>query len=550
MQDVKTDGRTWQSSAAVETPWSRFRGSELLHSPWARLWGGEPPGITLAAIGVFVGLAMSGPILYVIWRAASAGAGRWLRLLDARIPTLLWRTVSLTLATTLLSVVIGASLAWLVHRSDVPGRRVWRWLLALPLMIPSYVGAAAYIMMFGPRGWISALTGETPFRLYSFWGVLFVLTMFKFPYVFLIVGAALKRMNRSFEEIARSVGLDARAIFWRVTLPFLRPAIGAGAVLTALCVLSDFGVVALLRYNTFTSAIYYQMESYDRTAAAVLSAVLIVLTLVVLGLDRLARTRGRFDQTANAYQRPDVVKLGPWKPVALAWVVGVLILSVLVPLGVLSYWSVLGIARGALDGRFWMFAVNSVKVGGLAALAAVVLALPIVYLRARYTSAPATFIHKLSSSGYALPGVIVALGIISIFNTYIPWLYNTAFLLVLAYVVRFLPQAMQYGDASLSLVSPRIDEAARSLGYPPWKVLSTVIVPLISPGLLAGGALVFVSAIKELPATLILRPPGFDTLAVRVWVETSEAVYHMAAPAALLIVLISLIPLRWMLSRY
>jgi iron(III) transport system permease protein len=513
-------------------------------------WGGKPPDLVLAVLGLSVGSLMAGPIVYVIWHALSAGSDRWLRLLNSRIPTLLWNTVSITLATTLLSVVIGVSLAWLVHRCDTPGRALWRWLLALPLMIPSYVGAVAYIMIFGPRGWMHAIMGTSPFNLYSYGGVLFVLTMFKFPYVFLIVGAALKRMNRSLEETARSLGLGPWAIVRQVTFPLLRPAIGAGAILTALCTLSEFGVVALLRYNTFTSAIYYQMESYDRTAATVLSSVLIALTLLVLWLERLTGKRRSFQQTGNSAQRPDIVKLGRWKPVALLWVISVLSAAVILPLAVLVYWSVQGVSRGALDSRFWMYAWNSIQVAGLAALVAVALALPVVYLKARYPSLPATLIDRMSASGYALPGVIVALGLIFIFNTYIPWLYNTAFLIVIAYVVRFLPQAMQYGGASLSQISPRIDEAARSLGYPPRKVLTRVIVPLIAPGLFAGAALVFVSAIKELPATLILRPPGFDTLAVRVWVESSEAVYHMAAPAALLIVLVSVIPLKWMLSRY
>jgi iron(III) transport system permease protein len=550
MGSVNLEIRSLQADAPVEQPAVRRAFSELVGEAWARLWGGKPPDLVLALVGLSIGLLMMWPITYVVWHALSAGADRWVRLLDTRIPALLWNTAFITLTTSLGSVVLGVSLAWLVYRCDTPGRRVWRWLLALPLMIPSYVGAVAYIMVFGPRGWIQLVLGEAPFNLYSYWGVLFVLTMFKFPYVFLIVGAALKRLNRSFEETARSLGLNPWAVFWRVTFPLLRPAIGAGAILTALCTLSEFGVVALLRYNTFTSAIYYQMESYDRTAATVLSSILIALTLVVLAIQRLSRRRGRFHQTTNNYRYPDTVKLGRWRPVALLWVISVLVAAVFLPLAVLAYWSVQGVARGALDARFWMFAWNSIQVAGLAALGAVALALPVIYLKARYPSLPATLIDRMSSSGYALPGVIVALGIIFVFNTYIPWLYNTAFLIVVAYVVRFLPQAMQYGDASLSQVSPRIDEAARSLGYAPWKVLGKVIVPLVAPGLLAGGALVFVSAIKELPATLILRPPGFDTLAVRVWVESSEAVYHMAAPAALLIVLVSVIPLKWMLSRY
>ncbi len=550
MRTLDLDARPLQPSAAVRGQQRRSTLAAQVGGLWMRLWAGKPPGLFLALLGAAIGLSMAWPILYVVWRALWAGRARWLRLLDGRIPGLLWQTASITVTTTLLSVGIGVSLAWLVHRCDTPGRRVWRWLLAVPLMVPSYVGAVAYVMFLGPRGWLSTLLGRAPFNLYSFWGVLLVLTLFKFPYVFLIVGAALKRMNRSYEEAARSLGLGPWAIFWRVTVPFLQPAIGAGAILTALCTLSEFGVVALLRYNTFTSAIYYQMESYDRTAATVLSSVLMALTLAVLGIERLTRGRRRFHQTTNVTRRPDILRLGRWKHVALLWVLVVLALAVLLPLAVLTYWSVIGVAHGALDGRFWTFALNSIQVAGLAAVAAVVLALPVVYLRARHPSLPSVLIDKLSGSGYALPGVVVALGLIFLFNTYIPWLYNTAFLVVVAYLVRFLPQAMQYGGASLSQVSPRIDETARSLGYAPWRVLFSVIVPLILPGLLAGGALVFVSAIKELPATLILRPPGFDTLAVRVWVESSEAVYHMAAPAAVLIVLVSLLPLKWMLSRY
>ncbi len=517
---------------------------------WARLWRGNPPDLALASVGFAIALLMALPILYVILRSISAGADRWLGLMDTRIPSLLQNTLLITAATTALSIVIGVSLAWLVYRCDTPGRAVWRWLLALPLMLPPYVGAVAYIMVFGPRGWIRDVTGEVPFNIYSFWGVLFVLTMFKFPYVFLIAGAALKRMNRSFEDTARSLGLNTWEIFWKVNFPFLRPAIGAGAILTALCVLSEFGVIAIMRYNTFTSAIYYQMESLDRVSATVLSVVLIALTLVVLWLETATRQKQKFYQTGNTHRNPEILKLGSWKPVALLWVVTIFIFSILLPLAVLIYWSGYGLIQGALGSQFWTYTMNSIKVAGLASVLCMVLALPVIYLKSRYPSVPATLINKLSSSGYSLPGVIVALGVIFIFNTYIPWLYNTFYLISIAYLIRFLPQAMQYGEASLSLVSPRVDESARSLGYPPWKVLSRVIVPLVSPGLLAGGALVFVSAIKELPATLLLRPPGFDTLAVRVWVEASDAVYYMAAPAALLVVLVSVIPLRWMLSKY
>ncbi|MBU9711520.1 ABC transporter permease [Evansella tamaricis] len=527
---------------------------------WFDIWNGNPPGFVLVSLGLFVAAIMSIPIIYVVWRSMFAGVDRWMRLLDQRIPQLLWNTFSLTFAVTACALVIGVSLAWIVVRTDIPGRKMWQWLLALPLVIPPYVGAVAYIIVFGPSGWVrnfwrdtpwlEGVFGNYPIDIYTFWGVFFVLTMFTYPYVFLIASASLRKMNRNFEEVARSQGMNTAQVFWKVNLPFLRPAIGAGAILISLYVLSDFGAIAMLRYVTFTAAIYFQRASFDTASASVLSLVLIVLTVLILWIEARTRRKNKYYQTTNSYKAPDILPLGKWKPVTMLYVGVIFALSVLLPITVLGYWSVVGIERGAIDERFFGFAWNSLKVSGFAALLCMVLALPIIYLKSRYPSFISAGIDKLSYAGYALPGVIVALGFVFIFNNHLPFLYNTFYMVALAFVVRFLPQAMQAGEASLSLVSPRIDEAARSLGYPPWKVMIKVIIPSILPGVLAGGALVFVSSIKELPATLMLRPPGFDTLAVRVYYEASEALYHQAAPAALLIILVSVIPLRYLLKKY
>ncbi|WNF36940.1 iron ABC transporter permease [Bacillaceae bacterium IKA-2] len=535
----------------------------LLHffrRKWLSIWRGNPPGSVLLLFGVVVGLIMSIPIIYVMWRSLFAGVDSWVRLLDGRIPQLLWDTFSLTFAVTLFAIIIGVSLAWIVIRTDLPGRKLWQWLLALPLVIPPYVGAVTYIIVFGPSGWMRDFWRDTSWlvetfgdyslNIYSFWGVFFVLTMFTYPYVYLISSAALRKMNRNFEEVARSQGMSTAQIFWKVNLPFLRPAIGAGAILISLYVLSDFGAIAMLRYVTFTAAIYFQRAGFDTASASVLSLVLILLTVMILWIESRTRKKNKYYQTSNTYREPEILKLGKWKPFALLYAILVFFVSVLLPISVLVYWSNIGIRMGALDNRFFGFAWNSLKVSLFAAVLCMLLALPIIYLKTRYPSVITTVIDKLCYAGYALPGVIVALGFVFIFNNHIPILYNTFIMVALAFVVRFLPQAMQAGEASLSLVSPRIDEAARSLGYPPWKVMYKVILPTILPGILAGGALVFVSSIKELPATLMLRPPGFDTLAVRVYFEASEAIYHLAAPAALLIVLVSIIPLRYMLKKY
>jgi len=529
----------------------------FLRRQWLKVWNDNPPGPMLLLFGLTVAILMSIPIVYVAWQSLFAGVDRWMRLLDQRIPQLLWNTLSLTGAVTLASVVIGVLLAWIVIRTDIPGRKLWRWLLALPLVIPPYVGAVTYIIVFGRSGWardiwrsVPWLQGDYPIDVYSFWGVFFVLTMFTFPYVYLIASAALRKMNRNFEEAARSLGASTWQVFWKVNLPFLRPAIGAGAILVSLYVLSDFGTVSMLRYVTFTAAIYFQRAGFDSQSAAVLSLVLILLTVVILWIEARTRKKNKYYQTANSFRKPSILPLGKWKAAALVFVGSVFMFSVLLPISVLLYWSNIGIRMGALDLRFFGFALNSLKVSVLAAGVCMLLAMPIIYLKTRHQSIISTIIDRLCYAGYALPGVIVALGFIFIFNNHIPWLYGTFYVVALAFVVRFLPQAMQAGESSLSLISPRIDEAARSLGCPPWKVMFKVVIPNMLPGILAGGALVFVSSVKELPATLLLRPPGFDTLAVRIYFEAHEAVYHLAAPAALLIVLVSIIPLRYMLSKY
>ena len=532
----------------------------FINRKWLHIWNCNPPGIILLLLGSVVSIIMSIPIIYVIWRSLFAGKSRWVRLLDQRIPQLLWNTVSLTVVVMILTLIIGVLLAFITVRTDIPLKKMWRWLLALPLIIPPYVGAVTYIIVFGRSGWVRNVWRSTPWlvnsfgdyslNIYSFWGVAFVLTMFTYPYVYLITSASLRKMNRNFEEAARSQGLSNIQVFWKVILPSLRPAIGASAILVALYVLSDFGAIAMLRYVTFTAAIYFQRVSFDTASASILSLVLILITMVILWVEGKTRKNNKYYQTSNTYRKPSVITLGKWKWVAMIFVCFIFMVSVIFPIIVLLYWSVIGIGMGAIDYRFFGFAFNSIKVSSVAAVLCMFLSMPVIYLKMRYPSIITRIIERLSFAGYALPGVIVALGFIFIFNNYFPSIYGTFYVVALAFVVRFLPQAMQAGEASLSLVSPKIDEAARSLGCPPWKVMLKVILPNMLPGVFAGGALVFVSSLKELPATLMLRPPGFDTLAVRVYFEASEAFYHLAAPAALLLIIVSIIPLKYMLSKY
>ena len=306
----------------------------------------------------------------------------------------------------------------------------------------------------------------------------------------------------------------------------------------------------MMRYVTFTAAIYFQRAGFDTASASVLSLVLVVLTMIVLWVESYTKRRNKYYQTGNSFRALKELPLGKWKPLAFLYALGVFVLAVGIPIGVLLYWSKQGLEMGALNSRFFGYALNSLKVSAIAAGITMLLTMPIVYLKTRYPSHITFVIDRLCYTGYALPGVIIGLGFVFVFNNHFPALYGTFYVIALAFVVRFLPQALQAGEASLSQISPKIDEAARSLGLPPWQVMFRVILPNMLPGVLSGGALVFVSAIKELPITLMLRPPGFDTLAVRVYFEAHEAFYHLAAPAALLIILVSVVPLNYLLKKY
>lgn len=506
------------------------------------------PGTVLSSIVMFTGLMMFIPILYIIVRSMDADLERWKTLFDTRIPQLLWNTLSLTFVVTFCSILIGVFLSVLVCRTDLPGHKWWNWLLSLPLIIPPYVGAMTYIIMFGPRGWFEDWFG-TSLSIFSFWGTAFVLTGFTYPYVYLIVSASLKKMNRNLEEVGRISGYTSVGVLWKVTLPLLRPAIGAGAILVALYVLSDFGAVAMLRFTTFTAAIYFQMGSFDRSGAAILSLILIMITVIFLWLQYQSKRKMKFYTSEGSIQKPERISLGKGKGFALLFVLLIFFLFTILPFVVLIYWSYIGFSDGTIDARFWGYVYNSFSVSAMTALIAVMLAFPLVYVKSRYQSFSSRIVELVSYAGYSLPGVIVALGVVFTFLHFVPALYGTIVVLITAYILRFLPKAMQAADSSLSQISPRIDEAALSLGKSPFTTMTNVVLVLMKPGIFAGAALVFVSVIKELPATLLLRPAGYDTLAVRIWIEASEGFYQMAAPSALLIIAVSIIPLRWMLKQ-
>jgi iron(III) transport system permease protein len=482
------------------------------------------------------------PLLYLVIRAAG-GSSAWGVLLRGSTGELVARTALLVVAVTAASATLGIAFAWLVVRTDLPGRRVIGVLAALPLVIPSYVAALALLGAFGPRGLLQQILAE-PFgiaripEIYGFPGAFAALTISTYPYVYLLVAATLHRHDPALEEASLGLGRSRRQTFVHVTLPSLRPSIAAGSLLAALYTLSDFGAVSLMQYDAFTRAIYLQYRSlFDRAPAAVLSLVLVVLTMAILALEGRARSRGRFHQVGPgvARARPRL-SLKRWRWPSFVAVALALGLFLAVPLSVLGYWLARAASQGDELTSVWQSALSSMWVSAAAAGAAALASLPVALFAARRRSRGAVALERLAYTPNALPGIVVALSLVFFGARYGGPIYQTLGMLLFAYSVRFLPQALAGTSSALATVDPRLEEAARGLGHSPLRAFLRVTLPLARPGMAAGAALVFLSTMKELPITLLLRPIGFETLATDVWKLTSVGDYSRAALPALVLV--------------
>ncbi|NEE01310.1 ABC transporter permease [Phytoactinopolyspora halotolerans] len=517
-----------------------------LSRPLSR-WPGRAParGLLTAAAVAVAALAVL-PAVYLVIRAAEGGqATAWDVLGHARTYEVLLNTAGLTAAVTVGAIAVGAPLAWLTVRTDVPARGLLTVLLALPLALPSYVAAYAYVSLLGPRGlvqgWLEPLGVDRLPSIYGFWGAWAVLTVISYPYVFLTVRAALRRMDPSAEEASRTLGQSAAGTFRRVLVPALRPALAAGGLLVALYTLSDFGAVSMLRFDAFTRVIYVRYGLIDRSAAAVLALLLVVLAVAVLIAEMRTRRAAAAHTHAGArYVR--TVPLGRWRWPACAGAVAVFVLGAVLPVAVMVLWLVRGIRAGYAFGGLGELVLNSMQAAGWGTAVAVVAAWPVAILTARHTTALTRVLEPATWIGYALPGVVVALGLVSFGARHAPALYQTMATLVVAYVVMFLPLAVGPIATSVRQVNPAWEHASRTLGHGPRETFRRVVLPLSRPGVTTAAALVFLTVMKELPATLMLAPTGFSTLATQVWSATTDNFYGRAAAPALTLVLLASLP--------
>lgn len=518
----------------------------------------RPAPAPLAAVSALVACLFATPLAYLAVRGLTEG-GTLAAWTSAATLGPLARTLLLGVSVAAASAVLGTALAWLVARTDLPGRRAARLLLPLPLVMPSFIAAFALLAAFAPGGLLEGLleplgVDRLP-AFEGFWGALYVLTLFTYPYVYLPVVARLGQLPASLEESARLLGRGPAAVFRTVVAPQAAGAVWAGTLLVFLYTISDFGAVQLLRYETLTSSIYAS-RVFDRAGALAQSLLLGVLAVAVVAAERSA-TRGARPGRLAAGARSLRVPLGRWRGPAVALVAGGVGLALVAPVGVLAFWAGRGLVAGSTRagalvsdaGGLALPAVHTATMAVLAALVAVAAVLPVAYLTVRHASRLAGAANAVIVGGFALPGLVVALAL-AFWTLQAPWplaaLYQTQALLVFAYVVHFGSQALRAAQVAVAAVPSRLDDAARTLGAGRLRRLRTVELPLATPGLLAGAGLVLLSTMKELPATLLLAPPGFETLATRIWNATEDAFLADASLAALSLLALSGI-LTWFL---
>ena len=457
-----------------------------------------------------------------------SGAG-WSRVGEqvwsARTWELLGNSLALVFAVTLTAVAVGSTQAFFVVKTDLRFRQMFAMLAVFPLAIPSYV--AAYT-------WLAAFPG-----FQGFGAAWLVLSMGTAPYVFLAVSAALLLVDSSLEEVARSLGRGQWGVVRSVVWPAARPAAVGAALVVALYTLSDFGAVSLLRFDTFTRGIFNAYRSsFDRTSAAVLGLIVVVASVSLVLLQR--RLAPTVNSTAKSRRRTPL-RLESGRAAAYAVLLAIAAVGVGVPLSSLVRWSALGVAEAdwAAIGRALL---NTGLLALSSAAVASVVALGVALVVYRYQPRWAAAVDWAVWIGHALPGVVVALAFVFVSNSLLPGLYQTSLLVVIAYTALFTPNAVAALSTPIRQLPTALDDVARTLGARPLGVLGRVLLPALRPALVTSASLLALTVIKELPATLLLRPTGIETLATRLWTQTSISAFSSAAPYALLLVLLAGVP--------
>lgn len=511
-----------------------------------------PPWLWIAALAAVLPAAIS--ILYLVWvvvrpgglDAGGFGAGRLLELS--------WGTALLTVTVTASAAALGVSTAWITTRTDIAGARMWSTLMTVPLVIPSYVGAMTMLAASGNQGmlsgWLTAMGLPALPVFQGFWAAWGALTLWNFSFVHLLTVPVLRRLDPALEDASRGLGAGRWRTIRTIVIPQLRPAVASSSLLVALYVMSEFGAVSMLRYETFTRAIYTQYRGrLDLTPALFLAGLLVIGALFVVLLQ--LRARGRATLYSNRPLRPVVpVRLGRWGRIGSYGLMGTLVTgALLLPVTTLLWWTARGLTLGNSPLSVIPHTLRSLSVAVAGSIVVVLAAIPLAVLAVRHPSRRVRALETTGWLGYSLPHLAIGLAFLVLAVRWARPIYQTVVLLLVVYLAMFLPQALAAVESGLRRIGPHLEDASRSLGVGNWRTLTRVTVPLLRRSVLAGAALVFLSVIKELPATLLLRPTEFDTLPVRIWSATSELFYTQASFAALALVAVSAIPVYLFVAR-
>jgi len=527
-------------------------------------------------IGAFViAMMVAAPIIAVAYLAFFPTENIWPHLASTMLPRYVKNTAVLMLGVGVGVTLLGVSSAWVVTMCKLPGKRFFEWAMLLPMAVPAYIVAYVYTDLLeyaGPVqrllrdifGWSSAADYWFP-DIRTKGGAILVLSLTLYPYVYMLARAAFLAQSICVIEAARVLGRSAWSSFVTVALPLARPAIVVGVVIALMETLNDFGTIDFFAVHTLTAGVFnVWLGMGNAGGAAQIALTMLAVVIALLVIERYSRRRQRFHDTTNRYQELPGYDLGPVaKTGALAICILPIVLGFVVPSMVLIYYSV-GYFDQSWTADFFEFAGNSLLVSGLATALAVGCALFMAYALRLFPQPFLKFFVRLSSVGYAVPGAVLAIGVLIPFARFDNaldavmrdtfgistglLLSGTVFALVFAYAVRFM--AVSYGsiEAALGKVRPSMDDAARTLGESPWGTLKRIHFPMVRGGILAASVLVFVDGMKELPATLILRPFNFDTLATHVYQFAKDEMIEQAALGALTIVLVGVVPVI-MLSR-
>ena len=497
----------------------------------------KPSVWLLLPVLLLVGLSLL-PLLYVGTKAWQAG---W-----AQAVHLLWRpfvfdlmrnTLLLMVGVTVTCALIGLSLAWLLERSSLPGRRLWGVILCLPFAVPAFVSSFTWVSLS------SSFEGLG--------GAILVMSLSKYPLIFLPVAATLRNLDPALEESARTLGQNRWGVFFKITLPLLWPSLLAGSLLIALHMLVEFGALSIIGLQTFTTAIYQQFElEFSNANAAMLSAVLLVMCLSLLWLELKVRGKGRHIRIGQgAARHAEQVRLGKWSVAGQLYCLALAVIGSGIPLGMLVYWLVKGSSAAFPMAEIGEALLSSLSLALGGAALCLVLAVPVGLLVVRYKGPLAIWAERLPYLLHALPGLVIALALVYFALHFVPALYQTSALLLIAYALLFLPLAQAPIRTALNKAAPQLEEAARTLGATSFSAFCRVTLPIIFPALGAAFALVFLDAMKELTATLLLSPTGLNTLATQVWSHTSNIEFAAAAPYAALLILVSGLPVYLLTTR-